>query len=175
MCIYVIKFFTRKIRTLYYRVLVHPDLTEGIPVSKNIKLIAVTQPSPDTLKNIDAIIVSKEINYKDEWKSLILHAANFDTPIIDSANYDELVEGRLSLDQLNENWMSSMFSISIGYMYIKNICEFCLTIVFLPLLLVIFAIVSAIILVTMGGPVFYTQQRVGKKAVYLRFINLDLW
>ena len=144
-----------------YKFLIHPDLLHKITSNSKIKLIAELSVLPKVLKNTHAIVVDREYHYLDDWKQLILHAGLCDVPVLTVKEYEELIEQRLSLAQLNENWMYTGFTIPIWYRWLKNIIEFFFALILLPLLLIIYLLVSAVIFITMGRPIFYTQYRMG--------------
>ncbi len=144
-----------------YKILVHPDIQGRIPKSKKVKLIVKPDLTPHDINAVDAVVVDRKYQYDDNWNQMIFHANLCDMPVLTIKEYEELIEQRLSLEQLNESWMYAGFSIPIWYRWFKTILEFCIALVFLPILLIIFAIVAVIILLTMGRPILYTQYRMG--------------
>lgn len=144
-----------------YRILVHSNLLSALALSHKVKLISKDKVIPKDLKRIDAIVIDRHFHYADDWNQLIFHASQHDVPVLTLSAYEELIEQRLSLTQLNENWMYAGFNIPLWYRLFKNICEFSLALLLLPLLLVIFAVVSIVIIITMGRPIFYMQSRMG--------------
>ncbi|WP_208123238.1 exopolysaccharide biosynthesis polyprenyl glycosylphosphotransferase [Facilibium subflavum] len=144
-----------------YRVLIHPDLLNKACMSHKVKLVSKPKVTPQDLKRVHAIVVDRKYAYQDDWDLLIFHASQHDIPVLTIGTYEELIEQRLSLAQLNENWMYAGFSIPLWYRLLKNTLEFILALLLLPLLGLVFAIVACIILITMGRPVFYTQYRIG--------------
>ena len=144
-----------------YHILIHPDLLHKAALSQKVKLLARSKVSPNDLKKAQAIIVERKYHYQEDWNQLIFHASQHDIPVITISAYEELIEQRLSLAQLNESWMYAGFSIPLWYRWLKNIIEFFVALVMLPVLLSIFLVVSLVILITMGRPIFYTQKRMG--------------
>lgn len=144
-----------------YRVLIHPDLLHKAALSNKVNLVAKSKVMPSDLKKLQAIVVERKYHYQEDWNQLIFHASQHDIPVITLSAYEELIEQRLSLAQLNESWMYAGFSIPLWYRWFKNCVEFSFALILLPLLLIIFLAVALIILVTMGRPIFYTQSRVG--------------
>jgi lipopolysaccharide/colanic/teichoic acid biosynthesis glycosyltransferase len=145
-----------------YRVLTHPELISSLAKNRKVKVIVNDSPAPYMYSKLDAIVVSKNIKYNECWESLISYASIFDIPVIDVNRYEELVERRLSIKQLQENWIVSGFNIPLWYQILKGSCELILALLLLPILLAMFVVVGIIILVTMGRPIFYCQYRVGR-------------
>ena len=144
-----------------YRILAHSHLLSRLALSHKVKLISKDEVIPKDLKRIDGIVVDRHFYYENDWNQLIFHASQHDTPVLTLSAYEELIEQRLSLTQLNENWMYAGFNIPLWYRFFKNIYEFLFALLLLPLLLVVFAVVSLVIIVTMGRPIFYMQSRMG--------------
>ncbi|WP_440993928.1 sugar transferase [Cysteiniphilum litorale] len=144
-----------------YRILMHPQLMSKVAMSHKVKLIQKAEVTPHDLKTIDAIVVDRKFQYSNNWNQLIFHASQHDIPVFTLTAYEELIEQRLSLSQLQENWMYAGFNIPLWYRLLKNSLEFLLSLILLPLLIVVFALVGVIILITMGRPIFYMQSRMG--------------
>ncbi|TNF69090.1 MAG: sugar transferase [Gammaproteobacteria bacterium] len=144
-----------------YKIIIHPDILDEVALNYKIKLITKAKVTENDLKEAQAIIINKKYPYQKDWEQLILHASQHDIPVLTVGTYEELIEQRLSLDQLNENWMYAGFSIPLWYRWFKGVIEFLFALVLLPLLLLIFIVVTVIILITMGRPILYTQYRMG--------------
>ncbi len=162
---FVIVTFVRFVKIRFsnkpYNILIHVDFINLIPMSQKVNLIVKNEVSPKDLKNVQAVIIDQDYDYSGSWKNLILHTNCSSVPIVTIDEYDEMIEQRLSLKKLNENWLYAGFSIPAWYRYSKAVVEFLFTILLIPILAVIFLIVGVVILMTMGGPIFYTQYRVG--------------
>jgi lipopolysaccharide/colanic/teichoic acid biosynthesis glycosyltransferase len=162
---FVIITFIRFVRIRYsnkpYNILTHPGFVDQIPMSQKVNLTVKNEVLPRDLRDVQAVIISQNYDYSESWKNLILHANCLSVPIVTIDEYDEMIEQRLSLKKLNENWLYAGFSIPAWYRYSKAVVEFLFSILLIPILAVIFLIVGVVILMTMGGPIFYTQYRVG--------------
>ena len=145
-----------------YQIIIHPALTTLVSKSRKVNLIIQEQVAPEMLKNIQAVIIDRHFAYNKTWKNLIIHATQNDIIIFTYIEYNELIEQRLSLEQLNENWMRGSFSIPLWYLWLRNLFEFLLIVLLTPFFCVLILVVGFIILITMGKPIFYTQYRVGK-------------
>ena len=117
-----------------YKILIHPDLLPRATLSYKVKLMTKSKVQPKDLKAIHAVIVDRKYHYCDNWRQLIAHASFCDVPVLTMSEYEELIEQRLSLAQLNENWMYAGFAIPVWYRWLKNITDFCLLLIFLPLM-----------------------------------------
>ncbi|MBK2124760.1 exopolysaccharide biosynthesis polyprenyl glycosylphosphotransferase [Fangia hongkongensis] len=158
----LVRFLVVRLFSQPYKILVHPDLQERVPQSKKVKLIVKSDLTPHDTNAVDAVVVDRKYQYDDNWNQMIFHANLCDMPVLTLKEYEELIEQRLSLEQLNESWMYAGFSIPIWYKWLKNTIEFLLSILLLPLLLIFFVAIAFIIVITMGRPIFYNQYRVGK-------------
>ena len=156
-----IRFVTIRFTNKPYNVLTHPEFINEVPISGKVNLIVKNEVSPGDLKNVQALIIGQNYDYSESWKNLILHTNRSSVPIVTIDEYDEMIEQRLSLKKLNENWLYAGFSIPIWYRYSKAIVEFIFTVFIIPILIITFLTVALIILVTMGRPIFYRQKRVG--------------
>ena len=145
-----------------YRLIYHPDsLEHPLDPPGKFQLLPKRDVTPTDLTTADIIIVNHDFDYPDDWQNLLLHANIHDMPIITTNHMEEHLWQRLPLQDLKRNWLQSGFHVPLWYRWSKTTIEWIITVCLAPLLLLIFALVSTAILLTMGRPIFYTQKRMG--------------
>lgn len=145
-----------------YTVLVHTELVSLLESSSKVNVINKTEVTPTDLKHVDFIVLDQKFDYKKAWRDLIVHAGHHQISVLTTSTYNELVSQCLTLESLNENWLSNGLQISAGYYFLKNLLDKVFIVLILPIFLIILCIVSLAILFSMGRPIFYSQKRVGK-------------
>jgi lipopolysaccharide/colanic/teichoic acid biosynthesis glycosyltransferase len=161
LCASLIRYIIARIGLLQYVLLTHSAHKNKLVSSSKIRLISVDKLNPALLKSIDALVIDRKYNYDNEWRDLILHASVLGTPSINLSEYEEYMQKRLSLRELKQNWLHAGFHISPLYRMLKYTLELIFTLILAPFLLITYLVVSIIILISMGRPIFFTQYRVG--------------
>jgi len=111
-----------------------------------------------------------------EWQRVMVRSVMSGYPVFHFRELEERYTGKISIDFLSENQFGSTLPFK-PYLQFKRVFEFILTIVLLPLLLIIMAIVAGVILFSSGRPIFFKQERVGyrgKPFTILKFRTMDV-
>ncbi|MCH9692018.1 MAG: sugar transferase [Gammaproteobacteria bacterium] len=145
-----------------YKIAIHPGLMSFVAASKKVDLVVSERVFPGIIKCVQAIIIEPGFVYNDTWENLINQAGQYNIPVLTVGEYRELVEQRLPSSHFSENRIYTNFNVSQWYLWVRNLLEFFVVLIMLPVLLCLFLIVASIILITMGGPVFYAQERIGR-------------
>ncbi len=156
-------------RAIYQKMIMKPlvglvDLTlvSRLPKSGKVELYGVDKIDGRMLGKFDFTLVDNTFEYGAEWKRFLLHAQVLNIPIVTVSEYEEMVFGRLSLKDLQQTWLSSGFKTANWYMWAKLFWEYAFILLILPFVLIISLIVSGVILIKMGRPIFFRQWRLGK-------------
>ncbi|MDA7742471.1 sugar transferase [Francisellaceae bacterium] len=156
-------------RVIYQKMIMRPlvglvDLTLAprLPKSEKVEFYGVDKIDGKMLGKFDFILVDNTFEYGAEWKSFLLHAQVLNIPIVTLSEYEEMVFGRLSLKDLQQSWLSSGFKTAAWYVWVKLFWEYVFILLISPFVLTVSLIVSGVILVKMGRPIFFRQWRLGK-------------
>ena len=114
------------------------------------------------LKKCDGIIVDLHEKIEPQWMRLIANASLINLPVYHAATIYEKTAGKVSAIHLNEGILST-YKVNIVYFRIKSILEKILIMLFSPLLIFAVILVSIIIKMDSKGPVFFIQERAGRK------------
>ncbi len=114
------------------------------------------------LKKCDGIIVDLHEKIEPEWMRMIANATLINLPVYHAATIYEKTAGKVSAQHLNEGILST-YKVNAIYFRIKSILEKILIILFSPLLITVVIMVAIIIKIDSKGPVFFVQERVGRK------------
>lgn len=144
-----------------YCILAHQRFSKKLSINPKVSYLFKENVLPTDFRHIDAIVVDPHFSYDETWNNLILHARQLDIRIIDIAKYEEYVDNRLSLEQLQENWLVAGFSFSFAYCFFRRTIEVLVILLFSPVLILLCGFLSLGVLVTMGRPILYSQPRVG--------------
>ena len=114
------------------------------------------------IKKCDGIIADLHDRIEPEWMRMIANATLTNIPVYHAAIVYERTNGRVSLKHLSEGIIST-FKVNLFYFHIKSILEKLAVLVFSPILLLIGIITALLIKITSPGPVFFIQERTGRK------------
>ncbi len=111
---------------------------------------------------IDAIVADLGPDLSEAQLSALAGAAIAGVPVLDRRYILESLTGRTPLGGLTPNEFGSLLP-SRQYLVVRRALELALTILFLPLLLPILAVVALAVRLDSRGPTFFRQMRVGRR------------
>lgn len=130
-------------------------------LSKTLKTKSVS--SPEEIKNFDfdIILYDPTYHYSPSWQRVFIHCIALGKKILSIWELEEILEKRISIDLLHDDWLDKGFKINKRYLKIKKILDIFLILLFSPIILFLYAIISVSILISMGFPIIFKQKRVG--------------
>jgi lipopolysaccharide/colanic/teichoic acid biosynthesis glycosyltransferase len=122
------------------------------------------QSSPDHLKlhHYDLIVINTEAHYSESWRKFIAYARGKGVPVLSETEFYEEQFAKISLECFQHPWLEHSFSVNWLYMKGRRLADIVMTITAAPILLIVSLVVGVAIRISMGGPVFFTQQRMGQ-------------
>jgi len=119
---------------------------------------------------VDAIVADLSRDLGEGQLGALADAAIAGVPVLDRRYVVETMTGRTPLSGLSPNEFGSLLP-SRQYLVIRRLLELGLTVVFLPLLLPMLAVVALIVRLDSPGPVFFLQTRIGRRGRAFRMIK----
>lgn len=142
--------------------LVYAKSAKKLPLHHRVRYCIKNDLSHINLREFDAVLVDEITEYPEEWRKLFAHAQAIGLSIVTYASLAERVSGTISLEELSHAWINNSFSVNWGYLFAKHVVDILVTIILMPIWLSLCLIVSILILLTMGWPMLFIQQRVGQ-------------
>ena len=133
--------------------------------------LTIQESANISLDNFDAIAV--DLHASDmpaKWQQILTKSALMGIPIFSVQQIIENKTGRIQVDHLSENFFSPNFSRF--YTNLKTPLEISTIIITAPIWLAILLITSFFITIESAGPIFYTQNRIGKGGRIFRIYKL---
>ena len=127
---------------------------------RDVRCVRLTTPQDSKLQEIDALLTNPSASYGPHWRELFMHANAAGIPILTPAQLDEELTGRVSVGYLHGTRLDDI-PFQSSYLPVKHFIDRAVTCLALPALLPLGAIVAVLVLLDSGGPVLFTQQRVG--------------
>lgn len=126
----------------------------------DLSLLRLERPAiPRTGRQI-AFIADLHHDHGPEWERFLAEAAIQGFPVYHYKQLWEARAGRVQIEHLSENGFGSLVP-TLGYNKIKRLFDLVLALAFLPLLALIFLVVSVAIKLDSPGPAFFRQYRMG--------------
>lgn len=124
--------------------------------------ITVLQTPPDRFDDWDLIILESTAAPSDAWLQWLMHADIAGVKVMSAAAFVESVTGRVSTEVLHGLWAPLVLHGHSRYASPKRLFDLAVTLLALPLLLPLAALVALAVYLDGGRPVLFWQERVGK-------------
>src|SRR3954463_7309935 len=119
---------------------------------------------------VDAIVADLGAGLSERQISALAGAAIAGVPVLDRRYIVETMTGRTPLGGLTPNEFGALLP-SRQYLVVRRVIELALTVVALPVLLPILAVVAAFVRYDSPGPVLFVQSRVGRRGRVFRMFK----
>ena len=119
---------------------------------------------------VDAIVADLDEKLDEHQVSALAQGAISGVPVLDRRYIVESLTGRTPLSGLTPNEFGALLP-SRQYLVLRRVVELLLTVLALPIILPIFAIVAVVVRLDSSGPIFFTQVRVGRRGRIFRMIK----
>lgn len=119
---------------------------------------------------VDAIVADLSVEMEEGQIGALADAAIAGVPVLDRRYIVETMTGRTPLGGLTPNEFGALLP-SRQYLVVRRAVELTFTVLFLPLLLPILAIVAVLVRLDSRGPVFFLQTRIGRQGRPFRMIK----
>lgn len=124
--------------------------------------ITALQTPPDRFDDWDLVILESTAAPSDAWLQWLMHADIAGVKVMSAAAFVETVTGRVSTEVLHGLWAPLVLHGRSRYALPKRLFDLAVTLLALPLLLPLAALVALAVYLDGGRPVLFWQERVGK-------------
>jgi lipopolysaccharide/colanic/teichoic acid biosynthesis glycosyltransferase len=149
--------------------LIPASLIEAMPVIGTCRWLDFEEVGRDGVQ-VDAIVTDLAADLGEQQLQALANAAIAGVPVLDRRYVLETMTGRTPLGGLTPNEFGALLP-SRQYLVIRRAIELALTILTLPLLLPILAVVAVVVRATSAGPVLFVQPRVGRRGRVFRMVK----
>ena len=149
--------------------LIPASLMEAMPEINTCRWLDFEEVERDGVR-VDAIVTDLAIDLGEQQLQALASAAIAGVPVLDRRYVLETMTGRTPLGGLTPNEFGALLP-SRQYLVIRRAIELALTMLTLPLLLPILAVVAIVVRTTSAGPVLFVQPRVGRRGRVFRMIK----
>lgn len=116
---------------------------------------------PDEIPgDVNGVVADLVANLPPDWERLLARASLEGLPVYHWKQVAESLSGKVDIEHLSENTLGSLLPSSI-YFRFKRALDVVAAIFVLPMVLMILAAATVVILLTDGGPVLFRQERMG--------------
>jgi lipopolysaccharide/colanic/teichoic acid biosynthesis glycosyltransferase len=122
------------------------------------------------------IVADLRADIAPEWERLLAACAVKGLPVYHSKHVLESLTGRVEIEHLSENSLGSLIPSSI-YLKTKRACDTLGVMLVMPGILIVGGIVALLIKLEDGGPIFFTQPRMGHRGevfTIFKFRTMDV-
>ncbi|ADY27697.1 exopolysaccharide biosynthesis polyprenyl glycosylphosphotransferase (plasmid) [Deinococcus proteolyticus MRP] len=127
---------------------------------RHLRPTVLSAQEPAALQQVDALVVRPE-QYSALQQRVLEHAQLMNLPVVSGRLLEEELTGRVSLDDVDETWVTPA-AFQTGYLPWKRFFDVFFTLVSLPVLLPLMAVVAAVVYFNSGRPILFWQERVGR-------------
>lgn len=137
--------------------------TRGITGIEHVKWITLEKPET-RMHNIDGIVVDFHSALGEAWERYIAKCVLEGLPVYDVKSFKEALLGRVEIRELSENQFGSLLPSNL-YLKAKRSLDVVLAVVLMPVFLFVMLLAAICIKLESREPVFFTQQRMGFRAI----------
>lgn len=114
-------------------------------------------------KPLDGVVVDLRSTLDPKWERMITDCAMQGVPVFHVKQLRESLTGKVMIEHLSENNLGNLLP-NLAFMAFKRVFDIFLVIFLAPVLLPLFVLTALAIKLDDGGPVFFTQMRMGYQA-----------
>lgn len=122
---------------------------------------------PKDLDNIQSVAVDLRNDLEPDWEGFLANCVLAGKPVYHSKQLAESITGKVDIEHLSENGFGSLLP-NLAYLKLKQIIDVVTAILLLPFFAIICVIVSPLIFLISGWPVFFIQERIGHRGKLFR-------
>lgn len=115
---------------------------------------------PETRRGIEAVAADLRHDHSNAWERFLALCTLEGIPVYHSKQITESLSGKVEIEHLSENEIGSLLP-NLTYFKVKQLMDWFIALLILPLFLLLFVVVAPIIVAGSGWPVLYTQERIG--------------
>ena len=117
--------------------------------------------------DFDAIVADLRADIPPLWERFLADRALDGMLVMHFKQMQESLTGRVAIEHLSENNFGSLIP-GIVYGRVKRVVDFIVTILLLPVLVPVLALIALVVKLDSRGPVFFSQQRMGYRGQTFR-------
>jgi lipopolysaccharide/colanic/teichoic acid biosynthesis glycosyltransferase len=144
-------------------------LIEAMPAAPTCRWLGFDEVGQQQI-SVDAIVADLGAGLSEQQISALAGAAIAGVPVLDRRYILESLTGRTPLGGLTPNEFGALLP-SRQYLAVRRGIELALTVLSLPVLLPVLAVVAFVVRLGSQGPVLFTQSRVGRRGHIFRMIK----
>lgn len=153
------------------RILTFETLPKSLERSHKVTYTITQDLKKINLTEFDFLLIDFKKQYSSECQELLTHAHVAGVPLISIPQLIEHLFGKVSIEHFNDYWIEATFYINPFYLRLKRFFDITMTILLLPILLPLVGMISLLILISMGRPIFYWQERMGLDDKIFRMVK----
>ncbi|MDC0534932.1 sugar transferase [Francisellaceae bacterium] len=158
---YVVRYLSHYIGFFKTRVLCSLELGKKLPNNNKIQVNACDGFTLADLVDAEVLVIDEETKNSNDSHRIISHAHVLGLKVLTLREFSSYVGGKFMLQSFDSDWLSASLKRPKIYGIIKRVWELALISIFLPIILLTVAFVSLLILIFMGRPIFFIQERMG--------------
>lgn len=147
-----------------------PSLLREVRQTPQLMIEALQTP-PDNFNDWDLVILESTTAPNDTWLQWLAHADIAGVKVMSAAAFLETVTGRVSTEVLHGLWAPLVLHGHSRYALPKRLFDLGVTLLVLPLLMPLAALVALIVYLDGGRPILFWQERVGKGGVPFQMVK----
>jgi lipopolysaccharide/colanic/teichoic acid biosynthesis glycosyltransferase len=120
--------------------------------------------------DFDAIVADLRADIPDHWERFLADRALEGTLVMHVKQMQESLTGRVAIEHLSENNFGSLIP-GIVYGRVKRVADFAGTILLLPVLIPLLALIAIAVRLDSPGPALFRQQRMGYRGQTFRMVK----
>ena len=137
---------------------------------EQIKWVRLAEPSLERSSHCEAIVADFGADLPANWEAFLAESALNGRLVYQVKQLSESLTGRVEIEHISENSFGSLVP-GRGYFYVKELADFILAIMLLPIFVIVVALVAIAIRSEGPGSIYFRQRRVGFGGVPIEVVK----
>lgn len=142
----------------------------GLPAHPRLTYVPLDPQNPAALNQIDVLLLEPERAASAAYQRLLEHAHVTKVPVWPRSLAEEEITGKVTLHQIDRNWLDAS-AFRSRYEPFKRAFDVLSTLLLLPVLLPLLALVALTVRVNSGRPILFWQERIGRDGRPFRLVK----
>jgi lipopolysaccharide/colanic/teichoic acid biosynthesis glycosyltransferase len=146
-------------------------LPSSLSTSNRIRWTIAQQATPYNVSTFDFLLINYDKPYCQNVQMMLLQALTANIPVFSVSQIIEHLTGKVSTESLHDFWTKTAFQVNLFYLRCKRLLDICITLALAPLLILLAASIALLICLSMGRPIFFWQERIGRDSIPFRMVK----
>jgi lipopolysaccharide/colanic/teichoic acid biosynthesis glycosyltransferase len=146
-------------------------LSSSLATNTRLRWTTAQEATPYDISAFDFLLINYDKPYNHTTQTMLLHALTAGIPILSISQTIEHLTGKVSTESLQDFWTKTAFQVNLFYLRCKRLLDLFVTLALSPLLILLAIGISVLIRFSMGRPILFWQERIGRDSKPFKMVK----